>query len=118
MPHVELQLNYPLSKSQKKELVLKLSKAAADIIGKPMSAFSVVVQDDQDLAFAGSFDPAFNLRITCLNTAGGASNGKFVKGFTEFLEKETEVKGNRGYVFIFDPTGDGCGFEGALKWKK
>ncbi|KKZ68187.1 hypothetical protein EMCG_06148 [[Emmonsia] crescens] len=112
MPFLELLTNVTLSREQSKELALSLSRAASEILKKPESLISVQIRADEILTFAGTHDPCFQLRITCLGNLKPDNNISFSKAFTDFLKENIGVENDRGYIVFYDPNYPNIGYKG------
>ncbi|OAA60224.1 Tautomerase [Niveomyces insectorum RCEF 264] len=112
MPFIELTTNIELSAEKKKQLVLDLTQAAADILNKPYALFNVCVRSGETFAYGGSFEPCFQLQVTALNIFNPQDNIKFAAGFSKFLEDRLQLSTSRGYINFYNPTDPNTGFKG------
>ncbi|KZT54821.1 hypothetical protein CALCODRAFT_510490 [Calocera cornea HHB12733] len=73
MPHIIFTTNVPVPDD--KALVLQLGQESATILGKPIQAFMIQYKYDPNMAFAGSFDPAWMLQIPTSRSTDKAGVG-------------------------------------------
>ncbi|KAJ3512353.1 hypothetical protein NLJ89_g3569 [Agrocybe chaxingu] len=109
MPTLNLVTNVKIPDA--KAFALKFSKFGAETLGKPEAYISVIVNYNETLTFAGTFDPAFSLRIDSLDNINPEANERYTKAFAKFFEDNLGAKDNRGYVTFIDPGRANIGFQ-------
>jgi len=109
MPHVILSTNVQLPDD--KALVLQLGEASSKILGKPVAAFLIQYRYDPNLAFAGTFEPAWMLQVYALGVISEENNEKFTAGYWEFAQS-LGLPHDRGYITFFDPGWENWGARG------
>ncbi|EJU05815.1 Tautomerase/MIF [Dacryopinax primogenitus] len=121
MPHVVLSTNVQFE--DEKVLVQKLGQASAQILGKDITAFLVQYRYDPNLAFAGTFDPAWMLQVGstrnpadreqyALGVINAEANERYTAEYWEFAQSLALPK-DRGYITYFDPGWENWGARGA-----
>uniref|UniRef100_A0A914D6N4 L-dopachrome isomerase n=1 Tax=Acrobeloides nanus TaxID=290746 RepID=A0A914D6N4_9BILA len=88
-----LLINTNLPKSQVPDgFLLRASKEAARIIGKPETYISVVLKTDQLMTFSGTTEPCANVEVGSIGTfASGSNNQKVASEITELVHKELGI---------------------------
>ncbi|KAF8881954.1 Tautomerase/MIF superfamily [Gymnopilus junonius] len=109
MPTLNLVTNVKLD--DPRAFITEFSKFGADTLNKPEQYISVIFTYNELVTFAGTFDPAFSLRIDSLDNISEQQNEGYSKAFFEFFEEKLGTKGNRGYVTYIDPGRPNMGFE-------
>ncbi|CAA7265322.1 unnamed protein product [Cyclocybe aegerita] len=109
MPTLNLVTNVKIPDA--KAFALKFSKFGAETLGKPEAYISVIISYNETLTFAGTFDPAFSLRIDSLDNINPEANDRYTKAFAKFFEENLGAKDNRGYVTFIDPGRANIGFQ-------
>ncbi|KAI0033307.1 Tautomerase/MIF [Vararia minispora EC-137] len=106
-----------------RSFVLEFSKAsfAAETLGKPEKYIAVTFEYDENLSFAGSFDPAFFLNITSLGNITPENNIGYSKAFFDFFNRTLGAQDDRGYIRFADPGLENLGYKSttfADLWKQ
>ncbi|KDQ59606.1 hypothetical protein JAAARDRAFT_626597 [Jaapia argillacea MUCL 33604] len=101
MPALQLTTNVQVPDTQ--AYVLQFSKLASETLGKPEQFFSINFNYNPTLTFAGTFDPAILLVITCLDALSPEANEKYSKAFFDHFKETLGVPGDRGYITFYDP---------------
>ncbi|KAL1681173.1 Tautomerase/MIF superfamily [Schizophyllum commune] len=109
MPLVDLATN--VSVADVKALSLELSKAAAQILGKPEAFVGVRIQAGEVLSFGGSHEPAYMLSVTDLNTTREINEARS-KALSEWLTEKLGLPNDRGLIAFIDPGANNLGFKG------
>ncbi|KAF8590507.1 Tautomerase/MIF [Ramaria rubella] len=94
-----------------KDFVLEFSKLGAKVLGKPEAYISIQYNYDENLSFAGTFDPAFLFVITSLDNINPEANEKYSATFFSYFKEKLGVPGNRGYISFYDPGRANLGFQ-------
>ncbi|KAI9511348.1 Tautomerase/MIF [Russula earlei] len=110
MPTVFLETNVKISNPQ--SFVLKLSKAAANILGVPEGFVMVSYRYNEYFAFAGTFEPAFSLALIAAGVITPEKNDVYCKELFAFFDRELGVGGDRGYIQFNDADRANLGFQG------
>lgn len=115
MPHVILSTNVELP--NEKAVVLELGKVSSDVLGKPLQAFLIQYKYDPNLAFAGTFEPAWMLQVYALGIISEEANERFTAGYWAFA-KSLGLPADRGYLTFFDPGWENWAAQGkTLAWR-
>ncbi|GAO51320.1 hypothetical protein G7K_5423-t1 [Saitoella complicata NRRL Y-17804] len=114
MPVVDLTVNFRISESAHlgRDLIKDLHAFSVETLKKPSKYMCVKINEHALMAFDGTFDPAFNLHITCLGV-DVQQNKEIIAAYTKFLSEKFGLPGDRGYVRVVDPGREniGPGFE-------
>lgn len=94
------------------EFIKKLSKFAADILGKPESYVTVILHDEAKQSWNGTFDPAYVIKVISLGGISAHKNILTSQTMSIFLNENLGVQPNRGYIVFEDPGRDNLGWDG------
>ncbi|KAJ8093626.1 hypothetical protein AAF712_002369 [Marasmius tenuissimus] len=100
MPVIDLKTNVKIDDIP--SFVLKLSKRAAEIVGKPEAVINVILSQDVPMSFGGKLDPAYHCTITL---AGDIEPEAYSAGFSKFFEETLGVPNDRGVIPILNLKG-------------
>jgi len=100
MPLVTLTTNQALA--DKSALCLALSKATADLLGKPESYVMVLVQDAQTLSFAGTKEPAALLQLKSLGLAEDLTS-QYSEKLCNLVNEQVGIPSSRIYIEFSSP---------------
>ncbi|TBU26055.1 Tautomerase/MIF [Dichomitus squalens] len=101
MPALEIRTN--ISVADPKAFVKDFSEFSATTLGKPLAYIAVHLVHDQNLAWAGTFDPAVLLNVTSLDNLQPENTEKFSKAFFGYFKEKLGIPDNRGYILFVDP---------------
>ncbi|KAF9521965.1 Tautomerase/MIF superfamily [Crepidotus variabilis] len=111
MPLITLITNVQVEDS--KGLNLELSKFSSETLGMPHIIISVNVVQSDSLSFAGSFDPAFFLKVESLgDNISPEANVKYTEAYSTFLKDKLSIPNDRGFIFFVDVGKTNIGFKG------
>ncbi|BFZ63157.1 hypothetical protein YB2330_004277 [Saitoella coloradoensis] len=110
MPVVDLTVNFRISEPGR-DLIKGLHAFSVETLKKPSKYMCVKINEDALMAFDGTFEPAFNLHITCLGV-DAQQNKEIIAAYTKFLGDKFGLPGDRGYVRVVDPGRENIGFTG------
>ncbi|KAF9533575.1 Tautomerase/MIF superfamily [Crepidotus variabilis] len=110
MPTLNFVTNIELP--DRKAFALEFSKFGAKLLGKPEGYISVLVTYNDTLTFAGTFDPAFSLRIDSLDNINPTINEVYSQEFTKFFKEKLGIPNDRGYITFIDPGRANIAFQG------
>ncbi|KAH8834058.1 Tautomerase/MIF superfamily [Flagelloscypha sp. PMI_526] len=110
MPSLSLVTNVKIDDA--KAFALEFAQRSAEILGKPLGYITTNITYNETLNFAGSFDPAFDLRVVSLDNLSPDQNEKYSKEFSAFLSEKLGLKADRGYILFQDPGRTHLGYQG------
>lgn len=82
------------------------------MLDKPKSYLTVILHDEAKMAWEGTFDPAYVLRITSLGQVTPHKNVSTSKALSEFFAERLKAPNTRGYIIFNDPGRDFIGYKG------
>ncbi|KAJ8093613.1 hypothetical protein PM082_020473 [Marasmius tenuissimus] len=100
MPVIDLKTNVKIDDIP--SFILKLSKRAAEVTGKPEDHIIVIVSQDIPMSFGGKLDPAYHCTVTL---AGVIESEAYSAGFSKFFEETLGVPNDRGVISILNLKG-------------
>ncbi len=102
MPLVHLRTSTTLAAPVKARLLADLSRACAEIIGKPEDYVMSVVEDGVSMLFGGEPGPTALVEVRSIGGLGPAVNGRLARRVSELVGAATGVPGQRTYVSFAD----------------
>jgi len=102
MPLVHLRTSASLPASVKTRLLADLSRACAEIIGKPEAYVMSVVDDGVAMLFAGEPGPTALVEVRSIGGLGPAVNGRLARRVGELVTAATGAPGARTYASFTD----------------
>jgi len=101
MPALDLKTNVKLENP--KPFVEALSKLAAEILNKPLGYICVSYDFNENLAWNGTFEPAFLLTLISLDNINPDANEKYSAALFGFIGEHLKIPSGRGYITFIDP---------------
>ena len=113
MPLIALETNKPLTVAQRAELCEKLSRAAAEAIGKPEAYVQAIIRPGEPAMRHGGADgPAAFVEVRSIGGLGKKANGELSKRVCALLEA-AGIPGSRVYLNFVDVPAANWGHDGA-----
>lgn len=100
MPYLKMTTNQKIDNQQ--ILCKQLSELAAEILGKPESYVMVELNDQANLIFAGSDDPAAHLKLKSLGLPEDKT-AAYSRALCELLQNECAIPASRIYIEYSGP---------------
>ncbi|KIJ29201.1 hypothetical protein M422DRAFT_235377, partial [Sphaerobolus stellatus SS14] len=98
-----------------KEFCLEFSKLGAEVLGAPEKYMSIQYMHNANLTFAGTFDPAALLVITCLESfSSPEKNEKYSAAFFKFFQEKLGIPSDRAYITFYDAGRERLGYQGTI----
>ncbi|KAF9264383.1 Tautomerase/MIF [Marasmius fiardii PR-910] len=110
MPFIRVETNVKVA--DEKGFILGFSKLAAEVLGMDEKLFGVILQQDDNFSFGGTFDPCFNCTVLAIAIGSPGVNRKISQAFTKYLEDKLGVSNDRGYIFMENPVANNVSFKG------
>ncbi len=82
-----------------------LAEIASNVLNKPEKYIMIIVQEKQDILFAGSSEPACFVEVKSIGL-GSDSVTSLAERLTEYLETETGIKQDRIFIAFQSFRGD------------
>ena len=101
MPLLTLRTSVPVAEDAIDELMLELSAAVAQALGKP-ERYVMVTLDSGPAAMAGSLAPSALATISSIGALGSGPNGRVAARICAILKERLELPGERVYVTFTD----------------
>jgi phenylpyruvate tautomerase len=112
MPYVRLETNVSLSDDVKTGLCAELSRACAEVIGKPETYVQAIVVDGATMLHAGTSGSAAFLDVRSIGGLSAKTNGALAKRLCDLTHKATQISGERIYLNFTDIAGTHWGHAG------
>ena len=101
MPFVCVKTNRKLDDVKKEELKTGLGKYIELLPGKSENWLMVEIDDDKELYFKGSKEPAAMIEVKMFGGANQNSLENFTREVTKFASSQLEVSSSRIYISYF-----------------
>lgn len=99
MPFINSKVTVKIGENEKKNIREGLTKAAANILGKPEQYLMLGFEEECDLYFQGNNDaPTAFVEVKIYGRASSTAYDKFTQAVCDLLEKQLGIPGNRIYV--------------------
>ncbi len=111
MPYVKLQTNLTITPGDHPQLLHKLSKRVAELLGKPERFVMVALEESTQMLFGGRDTGCIYVELKSLGLQEGDC-AEISTHLCEFLEAELEVSQDRIYIEFASPTRKMWGWDG------
>lgn len=101
MPLLTLRTSIPVADDAIDELLLELSAAVAQTLGKP-ERYVMVTLNSGPAAMAGSLAPSALATVSSIGALGSGPNGRLASRLTSILTERLGLPGERVYVTFTD----------------
>jgi len=101
MPVLSIDTNIKIEKGLGQTL-RELSQLCSNLLGKPEQYVMVQLNDEQNLIFAGSNEPAANCSLTSLDLTDEHTKD-YSEAICSYLEDRLEIPANRIYIEFKSP---------------
>ena len=112
MPLAKILVSAEIDEAKKKEVLSGVSKAIADVTGKPESYIMVTLQQ-ADVAMAGSSDPAAFADVRGIGGIGGETNKALSAAICDLLSGSLGIASDRVYLNFTDISASNWGWNSA-----
>eukprot|EP00894_Picocystis_sp_ML_P004323 jgi/Pico_ML_1/54840/g699.t1 len=102
MPTLNVTTNVPVDRVAASDLVAALSKAVAELVGKPEAYVMVSLKPDTAMCFAGNEEPCAFGELISIGAIGGEKNKSISSGLSRILVEKLAVPPNRFYLKFYD----------------
>ncbi|KAF8352250.1 Tautomerase/MIF [Amanita rubescens] len=109
MPYLNLITNVKIA--DPKAFVLEFTKLGAKVLGKPEGLMCASYTYNETMAYAGTFEPAFQLFITSVGNLNPQANITYTSKISAFLKEKLGLADDRGYIFFSDPGAENTGYK-------
>ena len=109
MPLLNIKTNIKVD--NKSSLAATVSKATAELLGKPESYVMINIEDDQCLMFAGNHEPCALLSLKSLGLPEDLTT-TFSKTLCEFINTHLAINESRVYIEFTNPERHMWGWDG------
>ncbi|KAJ2796049.1 hypothetical protein H4R20_005670 [Coemansia guatemalensis] len=111
MPHCEVTTN--VQAADPKELSLKAASVVAELLSKPLSFVTSIVNYNAGMICGGSDAPAAYIMIGSIGSVGGSKNAPIIAGVTKLFSEALGISPERINVEIRDIPRGNYGINGA-----
>jgi phenylpyruvate tautomerase len=112
MPLIRMETSVKISEEKKSELVLALSKIAAEGTGKP-EMYVMALISEVAVSMAGKTGPAAFLDVRSIGSINSRVNNKISKDVAALLQTSLGIPGDRVYISFNDVQGANWGWNGS-----
>ncbi|PIA15621.1 Tautomerase/MIF [Coemansia reversa NRRL 1564] len=111
MPHCEVTTN--VQPADTKALSLKAANLIAELLSKPLSYVTSIINHNSGMVFGGSDAPAAYIMIGSIGSVGGEKNNAIIAGVTKLFSEALGVNSERISIEIRDIPRANYGINGA-----
>ncbi|KAJ2080267.1 hypothetical protein H4R24_003185 [Coemansia sp. RSA 988] len=111
MPHLEVTTNVQVADT--KELSRKAARLIAELLSKPLSYVTSIINCNPDMIVGDSDAPTAYIKIGCIGSVGGSKNVPIIAGITKLFSEALGASPARISVEIRDMPRENCGVNGA-----
>lgn len=111
MPYLKIQINRSLPQDQAQRVVTLASQRIAKELNKPESYVMVALNDNQNMLFAGSDEPAAYLELKSIGLPSVAIR-PLSKVLSSLLQEQAGIDPARVYIEFTDIKGSAWGWNG------
>jgi phenylpyruvate tautomerase len=111
MPYLKLQTNRPVSPEEQQALLPQLSRAAAEVLGKPESYVMIALESEKPMYFAGNDQPCAYVELKSLGLPEGKT-AEFSAGLCSLIEETLGIGSQRIYIEFANPERHMWGWKG------
>ncbi len=112
MPLIRMETSVKIEEGQKSELVLALSKIAAEATGKP-EMYVMAMISDSTMSMAGKTGPAAFVDVRSIGSINSRVNKTISQNVAALLQKSLNIPGDRVYISFNDVQGANWGWNGS-----
>ena len=112
MPTLNVTTNVPVDRVAASDLVGALSKAVAELVGKPEAYVMISLKPDTPMSFGGNEEPCAFGELISIGAIGGEKNKTISAGLSRILEEKLGVPPKRFYLKFFDVERPNFGYNG------
>jgi phenylpyruvate tautomerase len=111
MPLLKIETTVELEEDERADLLQSLSKAVADILGKP-EQYVMITLSSAAILMSGSGGPAAFADLRSIGGVSGESNGRLTQKICEALQASLGIPSDRVYVTFTDVPASNWGWNG------
>jgi phenylpyruvate tautomerase len=105
MPLIKVQASVSPAEATVKSLLSKLSASLAKHLGKPESYVMTAFENDVNMTFAGTFDPACYVEIKSVGSMSSDQTKAMSQDFCSQISEQLDISVNRIYIEFADAKG-------------
>jgi Macrophage migration inhibitory factor (MIF). len=112
MPFIRLETSMSLSGDVKTRLCAELSRACAEVIGKPETYVQAIISDGATMLHAGKPGSAAFVDVRSIGGLSSKTNKALAKRLCDLIHTATQISGERIYLNFTDVAATHWGHDG------